>query len=1614
MAGRFRFVFRLLQLACLSAAILCPGAARAAEEEFIVIKGHRAHPTRLLAKYKQAIGANRLVPAAAGNLLVEHEIKLVPGLVVLDEPNAAGRVAAAVQPAFDPKAKAALLAERIKQLKDSGQFEYVEPDYLIYLDATPTDAAFVDGTLWGLRNIGQSGGAAGADIGAVQAWNLTTGSPSVIVAVIDTGIRYTHRDLAPNMWRNPGEIPGNGIDDDGDGYVDNVFGINAITGSGDPLDDNGHGTHVAGTIGAVANDANGHVGVAWNVKLMACKFLGGANGGKTSDAIKCIDFAVSKGARILNNSWGGGGPTQALFEAIARARDRGVLFVAAAGNGGDDGVADNNDALPHYPSSYAVDNIISVAALDRRDQLTSFSNYGLGSVHLGAPGLEIYSCWIGSDTDYKSIAGTSMATPHVTGVAALVLAQYPGMSVSDLRRALLSTVVPVPALQGRTTTGGRVNAFNALSSLADGNLEISVQPVAGSTLISGAVAPIVVSVSDGVGVSNATVTAAIAGSTNLIFNNAGSAPDTAPDASYSAALSVPPFTNSVVISLSVSAPGKTTTNFTVQYAIAVPPANNDFEKRSVLTGTNLTASGSTLNANKQAGEPAHAGNAGGRSVWWTWTAPANGRLQVSTTGSAFDTLLAVYTGSAINALTLAAQNDNATVSGVNSLVAFSVTAGTAYQIALDGFAAARGDYQVQLDFSAGVSAPANDLFSSATTLSGASISVSGNSATASKEAAEPAHAGNAGGASVWFNWTAPGPGTVTLTTTGSSFDTVLAVYTGGAVSALTEVASNDDDANGGNTSRIQFAATAGQTYRFALDGYSGASGAFSLQLALTAASTAPVNDFLQNGIALSGNSTTSLGSNVGATKTAGEPSHAGNSGGGSVWWVWTAPSSGVTTITTAGSTFDTLLAVYTGTSISALTTVASNDDSASGGATSQVIFNASAGTTYRIAVDGYRDLFGTVASGTISLALTLDTGTRPANDNFASRIVLSGTSVSTSGSSIGATREGAEPTHAGNVGGRSVWWTWAAPFSGYVELSTAGSSFDTLLGVYSGTAVSALVVVGGNDEDANGGSTSRLVFYAVAGTSYQIAVDGHDAASGNIALSLNLLATSEVVFSTGFSFSAGYNTALGLAGQNGWVGGGTGQDGVVTNFFPGLGQQGYVGFAPTTAGNAGASVWQPLNIASNQNEIVRFTVLMGIVDSTNGKYDYFRWSIYNTNNTRLFSLEFDNADLSISSFSQNGTALVPTGRTFSNTNIYELEILMNFGRNEWSAYLDGVPVVTAQPMGNPGTPLDFGSARAVWLVADPATPGNNFMLFDNYAVEVITALVPPEFTTLPQSQTVTEGATVTFATGGTGTSPFVFQWYRDGTNIAGATNATLSLPNVQTNQSGRYWVVVTNVAGSAISQEATLLVRPVPLVPPNDNFAGRILVTGSSNLLSGVNVNATKEAGEPAHAANPGGRSVWWSWTSPVTGQFIVSTAGSDFDTLLAVYTGSTIAGLTAVASSDDTQSQTRSAAVVLDAVAGTAYQIAVDGFNGDTGTIRLLVRPTTPLAFAQPSKPPGGAFQAGFAAEPGVRFLIQASTNFLNWSTIATVVGQDGALTYLDGQATNAPARFYRAIREP
>ena len=329
------------------------------------------------------------------------------------------------------------------------------------IDTVPNDPSFNE--LWGMEAIQ-----------APAAWDAHRGSGEIVVGVIDTGVDYNHPDLAANMWTNPGEIPGNGIDDDGNGYVDDIHGWDFAANNNDPMDDNGHGTHVAGTIGAIGDNGVGVVGVNWNVKIMALKFLGSDGSGSTDTAIAAIEYAVENGAHLTSNSWGGsafclppfipcptGEPNDALGQAIVASEQAGLLFVAAAGNDSSD-----NDSSKTLPASYNLDSIISVAATTIDEEMASFSNYGATTVDLGAPGQDILSTWLrdAQYQGYRTISGTSMATPHVAGVAALLWSANPGLDWSDIREKIFDAVDPFPALQGRTVTGGRLNVFEALAS----------------------------------------------------------------------------------------------------------------------------------------------------------------------------------------------------------------------------------------------------------------------------------------------------------------------------------------------------------------------------------------------------------------------------------------------------------------------------------------------------------------------------------------------------------------------------------------------------------------------------------------------------------------------------------------------------------------------------------------------------------------------------------------------------------------------------------------------------------------------------------------------------------------------------------------------------------------------------------------------------------------------------------------------------------------------------------------------------------------------------------------------------------------------------------------------
>ncbi|MBD1584137.1 S8 family serine peptidase [Pseudoalteromonas sp. S16_S37] len=346
----------------------------------------------------------------------------------------------------------------LQALNNHPAVEYAEPDYKVSVLGMPDDPRF--GELWGLHNTGQTGGVADADIDAPEAWDISIGSRDVVVGVIDTGVDHTHPDLAANIWTNPNEIPGDGIDNDGNGYIDDIHGINAITNVGDPMDDQGHGTHVSGTIGAVGNDATGVVGVNHEVSIVGCKFLDSSGSGSTSDAIKCIDYLVGLreagvDVRVSNNSWGGGGFNQAMADALTASEEAGILFVAAAGNS-----AVDNDVNPHYPSSYEHDSILAVASTTHTDEMSGFSQWGLTSVDLGAPGSAILSTVPGGG--YSSFSGTSMATPHVAGVAALALSVNPTLTTQELKAVLMDSGDDNAALNGKVVSGKRLNAANAL------------------------------------------------------------------------------------------------------------------------------------------------------------------------------------------------------------------------------------------------------------------------------------------------------------------------------------------------------------------------------------------------------------------------------------------------------------------------------------------------------------------------------------------------------------------------------------------------------------------------------------------------------------------------------------------------------------------------------------------------------------------------------------------------------------------------------------------------------------------------------------------------------------------------------------------------------------------------------------------------------------------------------------------------------------------------------------------------------------------------------------------------------------------------------------------------
>ncbi|MDQ8194904.1 S8 family serine peptidase [Coraliomargarita sp. SDUM461004] len=622
--------------------------------------------------------------------------------------------------AFDPLESEEALTEAQREIATMTHVvASVEPDYLKLGQLAANDPAYEHDTLWGLNHYSNY------DIDAREAWERRTSAAEVVVAILDTGILTFHEDLAANMWVNSAEIAGDGIDNDGNGWIDDIHGANFINPLKSPDDDNGHGTHVAGTVGAVGNNSIGVTGVAWDVQLMALKFLGENGLGTTSGAISGVYYAVNMGADIINGSFGGGGESAAMQTALAYAYANGVIFVASAGNN-----SGNNDYQPQFPASYDLNNIVSVASHRRDGELSTFSNFGSGTVDLSAPGESIWSTSFVmgryvdgvpprprevGDSSYRYLSGTSMAAPHVSGALALLKAEYPDEGVDELLNRLYASVKNTDAMQGKVRFAGILSLNNALelSSSAvmgdayDDAIELS-WPYAewtGSTVgatvdeaLSGYQAPM-----DGTGSLWFTITSEQDGWMQLGFqasSNEGwvavfkesQVNETALLSSQSSSRSGYFQTEAgTTYRIRVDSTGEALNTF--HLTLMQRAANDNINEAVRIEASNFSVDGFNFAATHEPLEPRHAGVATSRSVWYQWLAAEDEVFYLNTLGSGFDTVLAVYTRDA-GVLSEVASDDDGGRS-LTSALQFTAESGQEYFFVVDSYRETpAGDFQL--------------------------------------------------------------------------------------------------------------------------------------------------------------------------------------------------------------------------------------------------------------------------------------------------------------------------------------------------------------------------------------------------------------------------------------------------------------------------------------------------------------------------------------------------------------------------------------------------------------------------------------------------------------------------------------------------------------------------------------------------------------------------------------------------------------------------------------------------------------------------------------------------------------------------------------------------------
>ena len=949
-------------------------------------------------------------------------------------------------------------------------------------------------------------------------------------------------------------------------------------------------------------------------------------------------------------------------------------------------------------------------------------------------------------------------------------------------------------------------------------------------------------------------------------------------------------------------------------AIAAPPSNDDFTAAEVLTGAlPISGGGTNVDATKEAGEPSHVGNAGGASVWFSWTPTASADVEIDMCGADYDTLLAVYMGATVDALTEVRSNDDAGDCGVASRVTFGADAGTTYLIAVDGFDGAQGTFPLNLTE---VVRPANDDFADAQVLSGPlPIQVAGNNEGATSEPGEPEHVLSDGRNSVWYEWTADRTGPITIETcdTVLGFFHAIAVYTGTQVDALTKLQADDNQCS--PFSRLTLDAVVGTTYHIAVLGYlPGAEG----DLVLTIRTGVPANDNLAHAQIVGGPlPIVTPGSSVDATNEVDEIDKV--LGGGyletTIWYGWTPATTQRVAIETCGSTYDTALGVYTGTTYDTLTPLRGNGDAC--GLQSRVTLTATAATPYRIVIVG-----GSGADGDTVLTIR-EAEPGPGNDDFANARTLFGRlPIVAFGTNDGAGDEPGEPEHEGEPGGASVWYRWTSQRTRDVVIDTCGSVPDTLLGVYRGTALGTLTEVQGFRDECFG--KSRLRFTARAGRTYRIAVDGIGQSSGAFRLSIRPHrppANDEFTAAV----EVGGSLPIHAAGNNVDA---TFEPGEPPDYVvPGLGHSVWYEWTPAVSGEVTVE-----SCKSHEPTVVSVWTGASVDGLTQAPGQRFADCEIAPGSTASV---IEGAATSISFPAVAGTTYrIALDGLFAvldkdNDNaVGEVRLTIRD-----TVHPPNDDFADAQPLG-PGIRVTAQGSN-VDATREPLEP-NHWNPFISSATSVWYRWTAPT------------GGDFVAETCGSSFDSVVAVYTGDTLDtLVDVDNPLQDIHDNSCGRNGRYPFNATPgttyriaVSGIVVNQGVVRLTVRRASPPANDDLAdARRIRGGGGEPTIGDNVDATFEANETSEMDG----SVWYRWVPNTTRDVVIDTCGTGFDTALAVFTGSTYSNLTEVAYNDDWCGR-RSKARFL-AQAGTSYLIAVGGHFWYQGPIELAIRSPRPPA---------------------------------------------------------------------